>query len=127
MLNDDEKLILRNIPGAIKDDAKFVRQGMEFLYKENMDKLVNRSVKGTKKRARTSKGVTKQHSAKLPLTPEKISILRSLFIERITEKCAESTEFTKRNSDVYFNKLLNQFLTIQARKADPGSHDDYLF
>lgn len=93
------------------------------LYESDSHKLVNRSVTGMKSRARNSNGTTKTYSAKPALTPEKLKAVRSYYNARIQVNCVESTEFGKRISDQYFNKLLNSALSNQVKKSKLEFYD----
>lgn len=122
----DEIVVLRAISVAEKKDATFVRVALEMQYKDELEKLSQRSVKGNAESVRKSKGVDVIYAAKLPLSPEKVNPVRARYNERIRENCVDSLEFSKRFSDVYFNKLLNITLSNHGRKRKANENVDLM-
>lgn len=85
-------------------------------YKDDLEKLAQRSVRGIARTVRTNNGVLATYPVKPALSPEKVKAVRSRYNERIRKNCIDSVEFAKRISDVYFNKLLNTVLSNHGRK-----------
>lgn len=85
-------------------------------YKDDLEKLAQRSVRGIAQTVRINNGVLTTYSAKPALSPEKVKAVRSRYNERVRKNCIDSVEFSKRLSDVYFNKLLNTSLSNHGRK-----------
>lgn len=98
---------LMSIPGQISKDSTFVNSALKMQYSNCIDKLRNRSVKGTGYNVRRCKDAVKRFRAKPALTPEKVSAIRLYYNERIQKYSTDSTDFSKRYSDIYFNKLLS--------------------
>lgn len=95
------------IAGDKRNDSTFVRTGIEILYKNEEEKLLKRSVRGTKSSTRKRKNGPVYYVAKSPLTPEKVAVLKNWYNERIGSFRVDSDEFTKRLSTGYFNTLLS--------------------
>lgn len=109
-----------------KNDSKFVKAALEMQYKDDLEKLGERSVKGIRDTVRVYNGVTISYPSKLPLSPEKINAVRARFNERITANCADSLSFSSRISDTYFKKLLNVILSNHGRKRKTENNANVL-
>lgn len=112
----DEIAVLQSIPGVINKDASFVKKALEMQYKNELSKLSERSVKGTAGGIRHVNGIPKLCLPKPPLTPKKVMAIRHQYNRRITQRVQDSTDFSKRIADVYFNKILNGVLSNFTRQ-----------
>lgn len=117
MFDPRELADLQNIPIESRHDAKFVKMALEQVYKNDLEKLMCRSIKGIEERSRSFKGVMSMLPSKPAFTPEKLRAVRSQYNMRIQANCMDSTEFAKRISDKYFNKLLNSVLSNRMKKT----------
>lgn len=86
-------------------------------YRDELEKLRQRSVKGTEGSVRCIKGIPKVFPGKLALTPEKLNAIRSQYNQRIQKHAVESTDFSIRVADSHFNKILNGILSNYMRKT----------
>lgn len=113
-----EIAVLQSIPCAKNKDASFIRKALEMQYKNDLEKLCERSVKGTAGNIRHVNGVPKHCRPKPPLTPEKVMAIRHHYNQRITNKVADSSDFSKRIANAYFNKILNGILSHFTKPID---------
>lgn len=97
---------LLNIPVAKNHDSTFVKVALNIIYENDSSVLMNKSIKGLPGRIRNCNGVIRIYPAKPALTPEKLKAVRSHYNMRIQANCADSIGFSKRISDIYFNKLV---------------------
>lgn len=122
--DDDESFtapeiaVLQSIPSSQNRDATFIRKALCMQYKNELEKLCQRSVKGTAGNIRHVNGVQKYYPPKLPLTPKKDMAVRHQYNQRITKKVTDSSDFSKRIADAYFNKILNGILSNFMTKND---------
>lgn len=87
-------------------DSTFVLQCMKFAYNANPSVLVDRTLQGTSEWTEIeTDGSKKLHPAKQPLTPDKVSHIKKLFVERIGRCKITSVEFAERIKESKINKL----------------------
>lgn len=106
-LNSGDIAALEKIPKAKSADKKFLRKMIEMLYKNNLQVLNHRTVKGR------AELVTPTHTIaeKLAITPSKLEILRSAFMERIGD-----VQDDDRKTETYFNTAVcNSVCQIRKR------------
>lgn len=112
---------LHLIAGDKRNDSTFVKTGIEMLYKNEEEKLLKRSVRGTRSSTRKGKNGPINYVAKSPLTPEKVVVLKKLYNERIRSHVVDSDEFTKRLSTGYFNTLLSNAIGNISKKKNSNT------
>lgn len=100
-----------------------MRKALEMLYKDDLKQLCERSLKGTVAMFRCKRGVSRYCPPKLPLTPVKVQAIRFHYNQRITQKVSDSTDYRRRISDTYFNKILNGALSNFAK---PSASNDVI-
>lgn len=89
---------------------------MTMQYRNSIDKLSNRSLKGTCEKTRRHKDTQIMLRAKPPLTPEKVGAIRKIYNQRIHTYAIESSDFNKRIADGNFNKHLASAIHNITRK-----------
>lgn len=117
-----EIAVLSSVSFARNKDASFIRKALEMQYKNELEKLCQRSVKGTAGNMRHVNGVLKCYAPKPPLTPKKVMDIRHLYNQRITKGVTDSSDFSKRISDSYFNKILNGILSNITNRIDSNQN-----
>lgn len=99
-ITQDDLTALIAIPGEQNKDSRFVREGLSILYKNDAWKLYERSVNGIKSKAESS-------AQKKPITPTKLSTLRSWYVTRIERVDSNDSNKEKRISTLNFNRLVS--------------------
>lgn len=107
-VTQDDLTALIAIPGEQNKDSTFVREGLSILYQNDAWKLQERSINGTKSKAECS-------AQKKPITPTKLSALRSWFITRI-DRVDSGSNKEKRISTFNFNRLVSNAIGNICRK-----------
>lgn len=83
---------LRSLDLDWKTDSTFLKCAMQFLYKDNLSSLANKTVTGIKKMV-VDGGIPRLITIKDSISPQKIEILKELFTERICslpeDKCPD--------------------------------------
>lgn len=93
-----EQRILQQISNDENSDKRFIRHIIEILYKNNMDAVNNRSLKGRSEYLGTDGRTIHE---KLPVTPDKLNIIKTAFEARVDGDEARSKE-------TYFNRIVNR-------------------
>lgn len=107
---------LRSMSYNSESDRKFTRTALEFLYRSDPS-IRHKSLFGCNAKRKISKtGTVKETSAKMPLSPEKVQILRDLHSERITAARLNESELTLRMNTTYVNQLIATGLSNMQRK-----------
>lgn len=101
-----------------KFDSTFVHHCLQFAYKDNLQVLTQKSLKGTAEVVLIAENgdVEKTIPGKDPLTPVKIEKIRSLFIERISKCQLNPVAYSERIKDAYLNRLIGSGVTNIAKK-----------
>lgn len=117
-LSPSELKTLRNIENDSSSDRPFIRTVLLFLYPhESLQQLQQKSLFGCDpKKFLTKSGVVKRTTRKLPLTPEKVGIMKKLFSERIAAANLTECELVLRTKPSYFNQLVATALSNLHRK-----------
>lgn len=105
-LNTRDVEALEKISLEMKADTQYIRRLIEILYKHNLEVLNERSGKGRSEFVSPTQNIT----AKLPITPKKMEILREAFEDRM-----KSVEDDSRKTDSYFNTIVSNCI-CQIRK-----------
>lgn len=96
---------LHNILLDKKYDSTFVREAMEKLYTNEIWKLKERSIYGSKK----------SNNIKLPITPDKLATIKILFGGRLS-RVTSTQDMEKRSSRSYFNRLVSDAIGNISKK-----------
>lgn len=106
MFTSNEVKYLQCMPLDKKTDCTFILSALKFVYKADLTTLTSKTLKGTSERIEIlSNGDRIHHPAKDPMTPLKVSRIKSLFIERIAKCEISSPDYAERMKDAYVNKL----------------------
>lgn len=91
-----------------KKDSNFILQCIQFAYKSNKSELLNRTLKGRHERVeiKDDGSVERIQPAKTPLTPEKVTRIEELFINRVSKSKCVAAEFSERIKQTNINKLI---------------------
>lgn len=105
IFEESELAKLRSIDDDRTSDQSFIRLALEYLYKDNIGILSQRSVNGTKQRQKrgTMDGENLEFNATEPLSPAKKRVLIDIFSERISLATQEESQKIIREKN--FNKL----------------------
>lgn len=115
----NEVKYLQCMPLEKKTDCTFILSALKFVYKTDLTVLATKTLKGTSERIEvTSSGEHIRHPAKDPMTPSKVSRIKSLFIERIAKCEISSPDFADRMKDAYVNKLFAAGIRNLAHKSN---------
>lgn len=109
-ISTDNLNALSSISSRKSDDPLYVRKLIAMLYSDTSD-LVNRTLTG-----RRSRKHEKQHQ---PITPEKVKVIRKLFVQRIENESLE--ERINRSSEAHINRLISNAITYYHRKSIPAN------
>lgn len=119
---EDETKILNSTSMYKQFDALFVRHVLEFLYKDDLHVLENRSCSGRTRKSRKSNNneVTEEVVLNKALTPEKKKIIFNEFSKRI-EKCNIPTEqkLIRLDSKYISRQILTAIGTVRKNISKP--------
>lgn len=111
-----ELAVLRSMDNSLPSDTSFVRHCLKYLYKNNLDVLLIRTIYGTEKKTfRRKNGICVELSSTEPLTPIKHLVVKSIFAERISAMKLGAFEKEKRENSV--NCLISKSIA-NIRKID---------
>lgn len=96
------------LPGDKSNDSSFIRKCLEFLYKDDIEGLTKRTLKGSREKSVVYSGSIVKYPSKQPITPIKYSAMKKAYIERLKkfEDAIDVCEFQGRIKDVYVNRLI---------------------
>lgn len=117
-LTESQATQLNSIDSDTRNDSKFIRLLLKFLYQSDESVILNRCVKGTQRRTiLKDNGNTVEKSAKQEITPQKKEVIRKLFHGRIVD--LDISKIDKRRTEVYLNTLINRGIQniLNASKA----------
>lgn len=108
----EQLTVLRSIGPQIRSDASFIRYAVQSIYSDKLETIKMKSVCGRK---------SKNGSFKEPITPEKKSILDSIFAERLRAICTSVLDHNNRKKQ--FNKLvkyafMNISKSVESKKEE---------
>lgn len=109
---NDELKYLEAIPLLPRNDATFVRNAIEFLYKENIGDLKHRSLSGSKRKTGTNE--------KSAMTPEKKIKVLTLFEMRLGHDSIPNLEKVERMKN--FNKHISRAIDYVGNYQKPANH-----
>lgn len=90
-----------------KSDCTFILNCLKYAYKSDRSVLKSKSLKGTAEKTDiTPEGEEIHHDGKSPLTPQKVDVIKGLFVDRISKCQIDSVEYKERMKDPYVNRLL---------------------
>lgn len=113
---EGELRTLRSMSYDSDSDRKFTRTTLEYLYRGDPS-IRHKSLFGCNAKRKTMKtGIVKETSAKMPLSPKKVHILRDLHSERLTAAKLTESELTLRMNTTYVNQLIATGLSNVQRK-----------
>lgn len=81
--SDRQLSSLRGLDFDRKTDSTFLKCALEFVYKDNLSALANKTVTGKIQNVAEG-GILKRLTLKEPITPQKVEILKEIFNERIS-------------------------------------------
>lgn len=105
--------MLHHISLEKRKDSKFVREAVKNLYKSDIEKLKNRSIRGSKR----------NKVIKLPLTPEKVTTIKSLFLGRLS-RVISTEDMETRCSQSYLNRLMSDAIGNILKKLSVRNVDN---
>ncbi|KAG4071713.1 hypothetical protein HA402_011867 [Bradysia odoriphaga] len=108
LITSNELKALDRIPLETTKDSTFIKDCLQYIYKDNLSVLCQKSVKGTSERIEFSAdgGEVKRHSAKDPMTPEKYDRVKELFIDRISQCDIDQVSHGERLKVTNINRLM---------------------
>lgn len=108
MITSNEVKALQRISLETSKDSTFIKDCLEYLYKDNLAVLSQRSVKGTSEKIEFSADgeEVKRHPAKDPITPEKYDRVKALFIDRISQCDIDPVSHGERLKETNINRLM---------------------
>lgn len=114
-LTENEMQMLYNVPDSSNHDSAFIRLLLTFLYKNEGNTLLNRSIHGAKEHVRTLKNGNKIYvKHKEPITPQKINFISQVYHNRIHRLHLERSQFSERTKSKHINQLIaNALNTLQ--------------
>lgn len=100
---------LRSMGLNTRDDSSFVLLSLKFIYADRLSSLKNKSISG-----RTNKNV----QSKEKITPEKETIIRKMFAERLLDVDDDKIERGKRLNQLIKNALANIRRSVAAKEKE---------
>lgn len=103
---------LRSIGTTKRDDSKFISLVIKFMYNENLPCLKTKSVSGRS---------VKQGETKTQISPEKVTILKNIFSERIYGATDDDSERNERKKKL--NRLIKDALHNISKRIDANEKE----
>lgn len=120
IFSNNEIKCLQCVPLGKNKDSTFILNCVEYAYKDSAASLTNKTLKGTRPRYEVREGeAVIVKPGKEPLTPEKVTRIRELFVDRVNKSKCLAGEYGERIKMTNFNQLIANAVKNLSNKQAP--------